>query len=303
MIVDMIVIVTVIYCLQAWYQSSKSRGDGRWRQLIGGGIAVLSCALVVEQVNATPYRLDKAQQLAFLRSYDKPAPGCQSFFIINPTETDLPVGYYQLDAMMISMKLGIPTINGYSGFAPNEVFTMVPSGIEYKYKMLRWLQLNGVKSGVCELDYQSRTFQQINVASEYLKLEALNRAGYLDTFSILVGAAQKFLRDNNELARLYPQYLEEHGYLDRAYGYETGPTYKWIQDKFWIGERACRKGPCFAVGVVGTYAEIEDIIAEYGSRAAQAFFPYPDILVQGTALPADAKGELLLVFPVTMAHK
>ena len=68
-----------------------------------------------------------------------PGTDCRAFFIDNPASTDLPVGYYQLDAMMIAMKVGIPTVNGYSGFAPNEAFTMVPTGAEYKYRILQWL--------------------------------------------------------------------------------------------------------------------------------------------------------------------
>ena len=214
----------------------------------------------------------------------------------NPGSTDLPTGYYQLDAMMIAMKVGIPTVNGYSGFAPNLAFTMVPQGAEYEYRILQWLTQNGAEAGICELDEQRAAFRSVNVSAELPQQEQLYRAGYLNAFSSLYSAAGKFLSDGNALPNLYPQYLEEHGYLETAFGYQSGPSYKWMQDRYWIGERACNRGPCFGIGVVGTYADIKAILDQYGGRADKIFFPYPEPYVAERATPSDSTGELLLVF-------
>jgi hypothetical protein len=253
---------------------------------------------MAEQVNGTAYRLDKAEQLAFLGAYRVARTHCDAFFVNNASSTDLPAGYYQLDAMMISMNLGIPTVNGYSGFAPDDVFNMVPDGIEYKYKILNWLQGNGIDQGVCELDGRSGSFSAIDVATEYPKYVQLNRDSYAEAFSALFTAAGRFLLDKNELSNLYPQYLEEHGYLNKSFGYQAGPAYKWMQDRYWIGERSCGKVPCVGIGIVGRYDDIRGIIDRYGSQAAQIFFPNPVALAPASTVAGDARGELLLVFPV-----
>ncbi len=293
---DMLAVTAVVYGLNEWYRSLHGFGPRR-NQYVAGGMMLLGVALVVEQLNGSPYRLDKSQQLAALARYQQPTIDCQAFFISNPGSTDLPVGYYQLDAMMISMKLGIPTVNGYSGFAPDVAFTLVPTGAEYEYRIRQWLSQNGVQNGICELDAQSAAFRSVNVPVELAEYEALYRASYADTFAALYSAAGRFLADGTGLSSLYPQYLEEHGYLDRSLGHETGSRSKWIQDRYWIGERACNRGPCLGIGVVGAYADVRAIIDKYGAQASQIYFPYPERYVPDASTPSDARGELLLVFP------
>jgi hypothetical protein len=296
-IVDMIVVVAVVYALnEAFTRLAAARAHTR-RPLLGGFV-ILAAVLVAEQANGAAYRLDKADQLAFMGEYRAPGTPCATFFINNSPSADLPVGYYQLDAMMISMKLGIPTVNGYSGFAPAEVFTMVPTGAEYKYEILKWLQGNGSAAGICELDYRSKSFLPVDVASEYQKYLQLDRQGYLEAFSALFSAAQRFLVDKNPLSNLYPQYLEEHGYLRTSFGYQPGASYRWMQNRYSLGERSFGNIPCVGIGIVGTYDEIRGIIDGYGPRAIQIFFPDPQPLVPDVAVPGDTRGELLMLFPV-----
>jgi len=294
-IIDMIVVVAAVYGLNEFYRSQTLAGLGR-RPHVLAGLVLVAALLVAEQINSSPFRLNKAEQLAFLARYREPGPNCSAFFIDNPASTDLPAGYYQLDAMMIAMKVGIPTVNGYSGFAPNEAFAMVPAGAEYKYRVLMWLTEHGAEGGICDLDEQTADFRPVSVSAELARQEQLYRASFLDAFSVLYSAAERFLADGNQLSNLYPQFLEEHGYLDPAFGYQTGVGYKWMQDRYWIGERACTRGPCFGIGVVGTYADIKGIIEKYGEQADKIFFPYPESYVPQTLTPRDSTGELLLVF-------
>ncbi len=295
---DMLAVTAVVYALNEMYRSLHAFGP-RPNPYAAGGAMLLGMALIVEQLNGSPYRLDKSQQLASLARYQEPRIDCQAFFISNPDSTDLPVGYYQLDAMMISMKLGIPTVNGYSGFAPNVAFTLVPTGVEYEYRIRQWLSQNGVQDGICELDAQSAAFRGVNVPVELAEYEQLYRASYLNTFDALYSAAGRFLADGNVLSSLYPQYLEEHGYLDRSLGYEFGARSKWIQARYWIGERACNRGPCLGIGVVGTYADVRAIIDKYGAQAYQIYFPYPKRYVADASTPGGTQGELLMVFSGT----
>jgi len=259
-------------------------------------MVILGAFLIAEQLNAAPFQLDKAEQLAFMRHYRAPQAECSAFYINNANSEDLPFGYYELDAMMIGMHLSIPTVNGYSGFEPHRAFTLIPKGVEYKYRVLDWLQEQGATDRICELDYQSGAFVQVDVIGERGHYRELYLASLLQTFSTLYEAASKFVADGNSLSNMYPQYLEEHGYLDAALGHETGPRYKWMQGRYWIGEKACDRGPCFGIAVVGSYSEVQRILEAYGGLAIRVLFPDPQEWQPGKSLAENAADELLMIF-------
>jgi hypothetical protein len=295
---DIIAVVVVVYAMDHVYDLLKARDLHANRVLIGG-MVILGMALAIEQVNGAPFRLNKQVELSLLNRFGTPATGCKAFFINNAPSSDLPIGYYQLDAMMVSMRADIPTVNGYSGIAPNEVFTLVPAGIEYTYKILRWLDLNHATQGICELDYQSGAFRPVDFSTEYPKYQQLNRASYLEAFSTFHAAAVRFLAQKNDPSGLYPQQLEARGYLDPSFGYKSGASYKWIQDRYWVGALPCGKAQCFGIGIIGSYSDIQDIIETYGARAYRVYFPYPAAFSPEAKPSQETSGELLITFTVT----
>jgi len=295
MVVDMISIIVAIYGLGELLRSLTAR-PARSTPFFKVGLVILGAVLIAEQANATPFRLNKADQLAFMDRFRMPPVQCIAFFINNAASEDLPFGYYQLDAMMISMQLGIPTVNGYSGFEPDRAFTLVPKGIEYKYRILDWLLLHHATDAVCELDYQSATFRQTDVTAEHQEYHQLYLAGFLEMFSTLYTATTQFIADGNSLADLHPQYLEENGYLDPSLGYQGGLRYKWLNDRYWIGDRPCGKRDCFGIGVAGTYAEVKGILEEFSDQAVRVFFPLPEEWHAGETYSENASGELLMTF-------
>jgi hypothetical protein len=293
-VIDMIMIGTAVWGLNELYL--RVSAGSRHGKYVLAGMVLLSAALVAEQANGTPYRLDKKQQLSFLAGYQQPSLACRAFFITNPASVDLPVGYYELDAMMIAMKLGLPTVNGYSGFAPDAAFSLVPHGPEYKYRILQWLHATAAEQGICDLDMQSAKFRPVDVASELPVSEQRYRASLLDAYTALYSAASRFVADGRDLSDLYPQFLEEHGYLDPAFGYQAGAAYKWMQNRYWIGERSCPREVCLGIGVVGPFADVREIVARYGPQAQQILFPEPEHFDANSPPPADAQGELLMIF-------
>ena len=96
--------------------------------------------------------------------------------------------------------------------------------------------------------------------------------------------------------RFFPEYLEEHGLLDTRFGYGADTGFRWMQDRYWIGSRACPGGTCYAIGVVGSYLEIKPVLEAYGPEAVQTYFPLPEKYDPQRAYAADQTGELLLVF-------
>ncbi|HSR21104.1 MAG TPA: hypothetical protein VLL49_09335 [Anaerolineales bacterium] len=297
MLVDMIAIVVAICGLDGLVKS-RMAPRAKLSPALTACLMALAAALVVEQANAMSFRLSKEEQLSSMGRFGLPRVRCNAFFISNADEQNLPFGYYQLDAMMISMQLGIPTVNGYSGFEPHRAFTLVPRGVEYKYLVLDWLQSRKATDGICELDYPSAVFRPTNVMAEFEDYRERYLAQFPEMFSTLYAAASRFLADGNSLSNLYPQYLEEQGYLDRSLGYQTGPRFRWLDDRYWIGERPCGKRSCFAIGVEGTYAEVGAILEEYGDRAERVFFPAPEVWKAEQPYPENTPGELLMIFPL-----
>ena len=90
-----------------------SRGE-RLRRILLSGVLLL---VVFEQVNLVERQ--QYRDLIASSSPDIPPPPeeCQSFMIMDP-RWDIPGFAEQIDAMAIARETGLPTINGYSGFAP-----------------------------------------------------------------------------------------------------------------------------------------------------------------------------------------
>ncbi|MEJ5299412.1 MAG: hypothetical protein WHS38_00300 [Thermodesulforhabdaceae bacterium] len=118
---------------------------------------------------------------------------------------------------------------------------------------------------------------------------------YVDIFENLFTSSQKFLLDGGSLSSLIPQYLEEHSYLDKSFGYQTGKAVNWTQNGGWIGKWGCpdRKGECFGVGIVGDVDMLKPIIDKYKSQSLQIFFPYPKTYTPDTK---ETNGQLLMIF-------
>jgi len=124
--------------------------------------------------------------------------------------------------------------------------------------------------------------------SEYLKY-------FSDTFSTLFLSSQKFLSNGESPLKLLPQYLEEHGYLDKSFGYQIGAANNWTKNNCWVGQWACPddKGKCFGVGIIGDLNQLKPIIDEYKSQALQVFFPYPKLYNPNVK---SGEGQLIMVF-------
>jgi hypothetical protein len=295
-IVDVIIIVGAIHGLEEAFRASSAKPTRRTAWLTVGTV-LLGILLITEEVNDVQFRLDKAGQLEAMSRYQQPQAECQAFFLDSAASDDLPAGYYQLDAMMISMRLGLPTVNGYSGVQPDEVFGMVPRGGEYNYRMLDWLVSQGATHGICRLDAQTAAFRPTNVPAEQAQFRAQYQAELVATFSEIHRAATQFLQDGHSLAELYPQRLEELGYLDRKYGYATGARYHWVQDRYWIGARPCNKqAGCFGIGVEGSYLEVKDVLDAFGDEAVRVLFANPTEWQANRPIPQETAGELMMIF-------
>jgi hypothetical protein len=104
--------------------------------------------------------------------------------------------------MMISMHLGIPTVNGYSGFEPHAAFTLPTRGMARTGS--EWRMRCG-HDAICELD-QTAAF--VPTAAQSCRT-AFYLASLLEMPSTLHDAASRFLADGHTLD-LHPRF-DEHG--------------------------------------------------------------------------------------------
>jgi hypothetical protein len=143
--VNLWVVSALILMIDRWVASSPTMSRNRRRFLAGAVLAFC----VIEQVNLWSNGLARATELAELRAVPAPPRECRSFLVKYFGE----VG--EVDAMWISMKTGLPTLNGRSGGAPPGWRLSEPS-VDYAAVARQWIAQNQLSQQVCIYDEVSR---------------------------------------------------------------------------------------------------------------------------------------------------
>jgi hypothetical protein len=121
----------------------------RFGRALFPGLAVL---LVAEQINATPaHAIDRAAEHAILDHIQRPPSGCLSFAFTAPAQAQRPSFANQIDAMLVARAVNLPTINGYSGWAPLG-WSLVTFDNDYFEHALKWASAKHIGQGLCGLD-------------------------------------------------------------------------------------------------------------------------------------------------------
>jgi hypothetical protein len=97
-------------------------------------------------------------------------PACKSFFIKEASEIyrsrwDYFRTLYSVDAMFVSLKYSVPTLNGYSGWDPPEWHMFQPHQHDYRLAVAQWIERHHL-AGTCEFDIEKRTMRPMLVSSE-----------------------------------------------------------------------------------------------------------------------------------------
>jgi hypothetical protein len=124
----------------------------RHRLLRAAALAVLGLA-IVEQINTTNTSvIDRRAQVALLNSVRRPPKGCRSFYVVDTRQPNLAFFEYQLDAMLVSQRVSLPTLNGYEAYNPPGWDLASPGSPAYADAVRSWAELKGVQAGLCQLD-------------------------------------------------------------------------------------------------------------------------------------------------------
>lgn len=89
-------------------------------------------------------------------------PSCRSFFVDRASQTYMarPPGHmwslYGVDALFISMRIGLPTLNGYSAWGPRNWDLANPPNDDYLRHVAEWITDRDLRD-VCRLDLDRRT--------------------------------------------------------------------------------------------------------------------------------------------------
>ena len=128
-----------------------TRTSRAWRM----GVAVVVMAvLLLEQFNiATSNTLDRGQELAQLDAVPSPPAECKAFFVTVPALRAPPGFVTSIEAMLISDKVDLPTINGYSGYFPPGFGNLTSPGTKtYPQSVNTWLAAHHLTTGICSYD-------------------------------------------------------------------------------------------------------------------------------------------------------
>ena len=114
---------------------------------------VLLVVILAEQLNTTSAsQLRRSAQIAIVSAVPPVPSGCTSFFVIDSVRNHLRFYEFQLSAMLISQRVDLPTINGYSGDIPPGWNLEEPARPGYLFWVRQWTTAHGLTTGVCEYD-------------------------------------------------------------------------------------------------------------------------------------------------------
>jgi hypothetical protein len=131
--------------------ATLTSGWRRGRAFQAAGLALLAIA-AAEQVNTTRISyLNRPAEIHFLDAI-KPAPSsCRAFFVVDSRQ-QLPYFVYGIDAMLVSQRLSLPTVNGYTGYFPPGWGLLRPWVPTYGAAVASWATNHSMANEMCKLD-------------------------------------------------------------------------------------------------------------------------------------------------------
>jgi hypothetical protein len=147
--------LAVIVVVAVGLRRAQATGRGKW------AVGVLLAGLVFEQVTAFRATFDAREKEQLVQRVAAPPVSCRYFLL--GTAVAPPGRWFesQLDAATVAQRVGVPTVNGYSGQLPRGwdlwVHEIGTSG--YASAALIWLQSHNLREGLCLLDLRTGTWQ------------------------------------------------------------------------------------------------------------------------------------------------
>jgi hypothetical protein len=123
-----------------------------------GTTAVLALAIVAQLNTQTSSLIDRSDEMQALILVPTPPPGCAAFYVVDSRPNTVPFYQANIDAMLISQRVGIPTLNGYSGQFPKGYTMIYPDAGEYSQQVQSWATTHHIAEGLCSYDRAAHTW-------------------------------------------------------------------------------------------------------------------------------------------------
>jgi hypothetical protein len=150
--IDIVANLLALLAIAATVSQLRHRSFRGRRFVYGVALAVVAL-IAVEQINTQPYpTIPHAQETAAIRAVPRPPAGCSSFYVLDSTVKNQFFYWYQLQAMLISQRLRVPTINGYTAYNPPGWQMENPETLDYLAGVKSWSDAYGISPGLCQLD-------------------------------------------------------------------------------------------------------------------------------------------------------
>jgi hypothetical protein len=157
LLANVVFVIGVVLVLELALTTWESR-PRRYRLL--GPVLVMALALLMatEQVQIDQgIHLPRSDQLAMLAAVPPIPASCRAFYVIDPL-TGSPPFEPQLDAMLIALSAGVPTLNGYSGQVPPGWGLADVATPGYLDSVETWRERFGLTDGICSYSLSNRTW-------------------------------------------------------------------------------------------------------------------------------------------------
>jgi hypothetical protein len=137
--------------------------------------------------------IDRGEQLRFLENLPPPPSGTKAFLALKEYPLYGHFAFSQNTGMLMSQYLGIPTLNGASGFlAPNWGLSAMKRVASF-YPLLEWIHLNGIQHDIKIFDIDSNSWisqSEMQLASDFSlsQYAGIDLVRSNETFSVFKGS-------------------------------------------------------------------------------------------------------------------
>jgi hypothetical protein len=144
------IVIALALLLEHWLRTAPDRTNAR-RLCVW---AILAFCLV-EQINLMDNsRVRRSTELAFLAAVPPPPAPCGAFYVV-PRRPQNASYLDDTDAMMIAQHIGLPTLNGLSGWFPPG-WNLLSRSADHAGLVRQWIVRSGLTEQVCSYDVAKR---------------------------------------------------------------------------------------------------------------------------------------------------
>jgi hypothetical protein len=144
-----------------WLMLSRHSATDLRVKFMRAAMVVLIVLGLVEQVNLTQNSsVSRAFERIHFANVSSASTDCESFYIAN--EPGQPTTVVQVDAMLVAQRVGIPTINGYSGNRPIGWNLYDSTDADYEKNARAWAVRRGIERRLCRFDTAKGTLARLD---------------------------------------------------------------------------------------------------------------------------------------------